>query len=350
MAAKSNSKVERGTWVYAMPIENVKVYPEVDREFCLDRVSFINPKKLPRIRKRLRIPEPLSALKGQVWYKDIFDRTDTLAVVRYTGEKSDAEVICPRLIREELIMLAGSNLGRVKRHHKIRVGVKGEMNSSKSLGSLFVNTSSGGQTYCHYQARWTRSLDLDGLWKKFTEEAFFMGLLRILRQEVTVADAWRKSLRRVAILLGQSMNANDVSTAFLANMIALEILLTRQGDKVDEALPRRTRAFLGWLENWEGSNVENQIREVYSTRCRVVHEGEMEAVTKQNLIFSDYLLLNLLTNITRFPDRYPSKDAVVEFTRLVEAEHLLGLPSGHRWQRFRAFNQLYTRRDIDAIA
>jgi hypothetical protein len=66
-----------------------------------------------------------------------------------------------------------------------------------------------------------------------------------------------------------------------------------------------------------------------------VHRGDREAITKDDLLFTDSLLLNLLMNIVNFPALFSSKQKVIEFGDKVQAEHVLGMRSKVRPKKFR---------------
>jgi hypothetical protein len=99
----------------------------------------------------------------------------------------------------------------------------------------------------HKLTKSPRQLILNGTWTRFQKKIYFNGLLRILRKTTPVAREWRNDLKKATILIGQSINSNDVPTAFLWNMVALEILLTRSNEKYLNNLPKRVEAFLGWV-------------------------------------------------------------------------------------------------------
>jgi hypothetical protein len=117
---------------------------------------------------------------------------------------------------------------------------------------------------------------LDTGWLRFQRDVLFLPLLRLLRGEVRVAKAWREEVRRAAILVGLSQAANSLADAFLWNMIALELLLTRQGDTVGDVLPSRAEALLGWSRNWVEDGLEIKIRAAYARRCLLVHQGDRD--------------------------------------------------------------------------
>ncbi|MGQ0602356.1 MAG: hypothetical protein ACT4QE_11770, partial [Anaerolineales bacterium] len=203
-----------------------------------------------------------------------------------------------------------------------------------------------------FQGRLTRSpqvLVLNQRWKTYQRQGFFLKLLKILTGKIRVSENWRKDLMRASVLVGQSLTSSDVTKAFSWNMIALELLLTRQGDKYTDVLPKRIEAFLGWVGYWLSDNYEEKIREVYRKRCDFVHQGNSDDITKRDLIFADDLLLNLLLNIVYYIEMFHSKEKIIEFADKVDAEHKLGQKSKVRPKRLRFYSRNYLESDFDEI-
>ena len=177
---------------------------------------------------------------------DFFEAGDTFAVVRVSGEPENFTPRCLEIIREELSILSVSQLGYHKRSQMGPLVAPGEVphsyitylavssQDSVRFGNFLERTALFGQVV------------LDGRWKNWQDEVFFTSLLKILGEETTVSKGWRKELRRVAAMIGESIGTSDLLKSFLWNWIALEMLLTRQDDRVEEMLPKRAEALLGW--------------------------------------------------------------------------------------------------------
>ncbi len=98
---------------------------------------------------------------------------------------------------------------------------------------------------------------------------FFSRLLDVLDKRIKVHGSWRQDLKRAAILIGKSLNSNDVSMSFLYNMIALERLLTTRGDKYAEALPERIERYrLDWVLELIAMRI---VFGIYKKRSEFVH-------------------------------------------------------------------------------
>ena len=132
-------------------------------------------------------------------------------------------------------------------------------------------------------------------------------------------------------------------------MIALEILLTEQGDRYTKILPERVEAFLGWIGFWEQNNFGERIKEVYRLRCGYVHDGKIEGITKKDLLFTDDLLFNIMFNLCNLSSLFESKKSIIEFSEKVKAEHILGIISKVRSKKLTFVSRSYNKKDYDEI-
>ena len=166
---------------------------------------------------------------------------------------------------------------------------------------------------------------MDHSCKKFQDLMFFPSLLKILRKETTIDEGWRDELCRVAVLVGESVGANDPFKSFLWNMIALEMLLTKDEKGMKDVLPRRMAALLDWISDWWTMDYPKLIGEAYDKRNMLLHQGQRDELTEWDVAFTDHLLFHALTNLVRAPKLFPSKESFMEFTEKIEAERTLGV-------------------------
>jgi hypothetical protein len=153
------------------------------------------------------------------------------------------------MVREALHLLCVSQLG-YSRRRQVRLAVpKGEEGHSY-VRFLFVRGRES-EPFGRYTPTATSPLNgmvLDGTWKRFQHQVLFTNLLKILQRQTKVEDSWRDDLRRAALLVGESVGANDLLKSFVWNIAALEPLLTKQDqEKVPDALRKRAEALLGWV-------------------------------------------------------------------------------------------------------
>jgi hypothetical protein len=336
-----------GRWTFITPIGNLELTKEIGGEFKIDQVLFVNRDKLTRIRKRIGLHRTISQFKTENWRRDFFDKHQTFAVIRRAGKPDDLRRTCYRIVKEELMLLNLSQLGYTRRRSVGHIALFGEHLRSTASFGFFENNS----PVTSIGSRITRGIDslvLDASWSNFQKEFFFSKLMRILHDKRSLARSWRKDLRKACLLVGQSLSTADVPIAFLLNMIALETLLTRQGDKYTDVLPSRLEAFLGWVGYWTTQQYPDRIKEVYKKRCAFVHDGSKEIKLK-DLLFTDDLLFNLLVNLTNLSKLFNSKDRIIEFADKVEAEHILGVRPKVRPKQLRFFSTQYSSQDLEDL-
>lgn len=335
-----------GEWSFVVPVSGVRLSKSVNNEFRIKRVLLVAKEKLPHIRKRLGLPEQISKMHKR--YKEFFVSADTFAVIRHSGVPQETKSTCRKIIQDELSILALSQLGFQRRRFGSHPSIKGFPTSGK-VTDLIMNTQDarsiiGGRLLGSFTP-----LHLDQRWKKYQKKVFYTKYLSILNEEIKVSKSWRKELERAAILLGQSQCSNDLTQSFLWNMIALELLLTRQGDKYTEVLPKRIEAFLGWVGFWDVDNYSDRIKEVYKKRSAFVHDGRRENITIKDLLFTDDLLLNLIVNLIQHIKLFESKDKVIEFSRKIEAEYILGVKPKIRPKTLQFISRHYTEKDYQEM-
>jgi hypothetical protein len=332
-----------GNWTFITPIGNLVLTDSVNNELRIDRVLFVTKNKLARIRKRLGLNKRLSEIKYRSPHTRFFEEAEAFAVVRARGKPSELRSKCLELVRDELSILALSQLGYSKRRSTGYLGMLGEHQAGR-IRNVFLNNNDASSLGQYRVTKSPSQLILDDTWKQYQEKVLFFDLLKILRQEIPVTSGWRNDLKRAAILIGLSTNSNDVPTAFLWNMVALEVLLTRQGEKYLDSLPKRVEAFLGWVS----PKLKERIPAVYKKRNAMVHNGS-RSITVDDLLFTDDLLLNLLMNLVSYPRLFRSKDDIVSFGERVEAEQKLGLKSKVRPTGLRFLSRQYDPEDYQEI-
>lgn len=336
---------EPGSWVYIAPVSGVTLTEAVNNEFHIQRVVFVSQSKLPRIRARLGIPQRISAFKRKDWV-EFFGKFETFAVVQQTGDPEQAKTTSRKLVRDGLAILSTSQLGFSKRQSGANPSI-GESHGSASLEAL-INTKDQRKILEGKRLGKLQPLVLDWRWNNYHKKMFFYKLLDILNRKTMVEPPWRDDLKRAAILIGQSQCSSDLAQAFLWNMIVLDLLLMKQGDKYD-VFPKGIEAFLGWIGFWEVNGYTTKIKEVYRKRNALVHAGKRDEIAVEDLLFTDDLLLNLLINIVHHPELFSSKEHIIGFAAKVEAEHLLEITSIIRPKTLRFVAPLYSEKDLREI-
>lgn len=346
-----NIREVHSKWIYVVPINNLELTTDINYEFRIDKVTFVDSKRLPYIRKRLGFPQTIGNIKNNKC-KFIIDRffegVKTFAILRLTGTPDDLEEEAIRRIREELSILSLSQLGFSRRRNNCFPQISQE-NPSGKRSFLIVNSENNTWIQANQTLGKVGVFILDKEWKQFHSNLYFPKLIKILRKDISIKNSWLEDLRNAAVLVGQSQCSVDVPQAFLWNMIALELLLTQSGDSCIEALPERAEAFLGWTGFWQEENYVQRIKAVYKKRCDFVHKGNRRLITLDDLFFTDTLLENLFLNIVCHIKIFQSKQDVIDFSKKVEAEHTLGIKTKVQPKTFRFLNPNYTKYDYEFI-
>lgn len=339
-------KETNGSWIFIVPVSNLILSKEIGQEYRIRDVTFISAEKLPYVRKKLGFPSPISKImKGHKGHlNNFFSENKTFAIVRITGRPIDFEFAALKKIREELEILSLSQLGYAKRRINFFPTISHEMVARRRS---YLSLESNGITWydSHERVGKIGDLVLDKSWYKFQKEIFFVKLIEIIRGENRIVkQTWSKELRKAVLLAGQSQCSIDLSQAFLWNMIALELLLTEEKDSYLKSFPKRVESFIGWSVNWEMDKFEDKINRVYKKRCEFVHRGERN-IELEDLFFTDDLLFNLLCNIVNHTNIFKSKTDIIDFSKRVEAEKLLGISPAVQPKTFKYLKRSYMESD-----
>lgn len=298
---------------------------DIGQDFQLIRVRLVHGDMLPRVRKRLGLGLSVSEIKKTIPGWDFFESAPAFAVVQQRGRYEEVERECLRIVREELSILALSQLGYRRRKQMGPIVAAGEI-SYPYAAYLAIDSTTQDRAGNMFKRTVPFAYSvLDGSWKRHQDAVFFTRLLKTLRGETKVECPWYWTLRRASVRVGESVGANDLFKSFLWNMVALEMILTTDENKGEmlEILPQRVGALLDWSAYWSAENYKQRIKDTYVKRNDLLHRGRRDELTAQDVAFMDYLL-NVLTNVVSHPKLFSSKQALVEFCQKVEAERTLG--------------------------
>lgn len=319
---------ENGTWVFLAPISNLILTKAINYEFRVDHVTFIESTKLSRVRKKFSIPHKISHIRSKNLFVDdeYFASTKVFATMRCTGLGTEVVEKFLDRVRDELAILALSQLGFSRRKNNATPFISGE-GLTNNLQYCLFNLSSDSIFSSSDKTYKMQDLVLDENWLKWSKRFIFYPLLRIIRGDTGISKSWRKNIINAAILAGKSQYTTEKAKCFLWNVIVLETLLTVQGDVYRDKLPKRVEAFLGWIDNWQTENFPKRIQDVYTKRCSFVHTGDSSLITIEDILFTDDLILNVLYNIVQHSKFFMSKDDLIKFSEKIEAEKTLGIKS-----------------------
>lgn len=332
---------ERGTWLFVAPIQNLIIRKDVNFEYRVDKVCFVDAKHFPLRRKRFGVPYRIGELKKKHHFiGDFFNGENTFATMRLTGNGDKLKDKFLKTVRDELAILALSQLGYSQRKNNSNPILAYNIKPSL-LSYLLINISPKKWALRNESLDKVNKLILEFRWNDFQNKFFFKDLIKIIRRETCVKTSWIKTIKNAAILAGQSQCSSDLPKCFLWNMIAIEMLLTEQGDNYTEALPERAEAFIGWTTKWKLSDYDNKIKQVYKKRCGLVHAGKLDNIKEEDLLFTDEILINILSNIIRHPEIFTNKEKLINFSEKIKAEHLLDIKPRVTPKSFKFINTNY---------
>lgn len=348
MSSIEKVKSQKGRWLLVAPISGLDITRDVGGELSIDKITFVSRNRLPHVRKRLGFPMTIGELRKKKWSHKFFDASNVYAVCNMGGKGSDKEKEFLEAVRKELAILSLSQLGYGRRRHNANLSVSSEIRPGH-LEYFMMNTVKQSWSMQNRVSGRFRTLRLDNHWKEFQQFGFFYELIDLLKGAGQVSDGWRRDIKNAALLAGQSQSSSDLPHAFLWNMIAIETLLTHRGDSYSTALPERVKGFIGWTIDWSVNNYEAKIEEVYRKRCGLVHAGQTDDLKVEDILFTDILLVNIFFNILKHIEIFKTKDNLIEFSKKVEAEHILGAKPKVRPRTISFINMRYSDRDYEGI-
>lgn len=340
------TELEFGKWIYITPIYNLEIADEINGEIKIGRVIFVDIKKVPYIRKRLGFPCVFSKINKDIVGKDFFNESKTFAILAFQGIPKEKKIECREIIEEAVHILSFSQLGYCSRRNNSQFGLIKQHSFTKNY---ILNKSKFKGTINMAVESKVLPFRLNKDWQKFHKYFFFFDLISIISSNNKMQKKWKETIIRAAEMAGKSMQSRDLEYCFLWNMIIVEMLLTEQGDKYSDSLPERAEAFIGWVGYWNENKFEEQIIELYKKRCQFVHDGNSNNISVEDVLFTDDLVFNLMWNIVKHINLFPSKKAIIDFSDKVKAEKLLSIKSKVQPKTLRFANRNLDSDELDRI-
>jgi hypothetical protein len=353
---KKNKADFDSNWIIIAPISGLWLSEAIQNELKVGNVIFVTKNKLPRIRKRLGIKKPVSklseiGLNNQNSIKeslnDFFKYSKTYAVLNFSGTPKENQNKNIRLIEEAINIISFSNLGYSTRKFNSKIHIKNSKyvlnNKTLVIDKKQLRLRLGNKSIHPIP------LELNERWKNFHGKFYFHKLLKLVNGEIKIKSKWKKTLISVAKLVGKSLNSHDIPESFLKNVIALEMLLVNQNEKIEEKIIERSRYLLEWCDEWEEKDIETKIKEMYKKRCDYVHDGKYDDIRKEDLIFTDDLIFNIYNNLLKNTDKIISKGKLIEFSYKYMCEKELNLKSKFQFGKFQYMSKTYEKSDLKNI-
>ena len=315
-----NTLQKNSDWLYISPVYNLEISKDLKGELTVGRVIFVDIKKLERIRKRIGLPVVLSKIDKKIPGVNFFKESKTFAIIQFRGIPEQKEFECRELIENAVAIISSSQLGYCNRNNNSQFGI---IKTRGTGNRFFINKNIFEAHLNKFKENKVLPFRLDKDWKEFHKKFYFFDLLKLISSSNKMQKKWKDTIIRAAKMSGKSMQSRDLEYCFLWNMIIVEMLLTEHGDKYSESLPKRTEAFIGWVGYWKEKKFEEKIQSLYKKRCQFVHDGNSKNISVDDVQFTDDLVFNLLWNIIKHIDLFPTKESVIVFSEKVQAEKLL---------------------------
>lgn len=278
--------------------------PPINGRWNVGDVSFVSRAQLIAALN----PPQLTNIPRPGVFQKITGDDSSFAVITLAGKPNELRRSVFRQLREAASILASTAAFYGRHRHVSGFGLKGYP-AFTAKHDRFIQTD--GTAFCGNwnQRGFLHPFVLDATWHEAITRSGIIDLFARI-EDTTLNANWRRQIRSGAAMLGRSLMSLDLADAFLLNVIGLETLLTRQGERNGKRLFRRIKGMTGWHLATARPNYENEIKSIHSVRCEIVHDSDYSNLTAELLLQADMYLANSLLNIVRLPAVFPDKDTL----------------------------------------
>lgn len=321
----------RRPWVFVCPIRNLVLDQSMGGELQVHRVQLVSSAKVRLIRRRLGLPVRVSALPGFIRKK--LGESETLAFLRPPIGTPDA--LEPQLwseVNQACHLLLASSwpyLVRSRRLYLSAFGPPGSSPKARRESSFICRQKAAGAASVEisHTSEWrvgVAPFRIDSEW--ISGQGFFYDLMGFLSDTSGVSKEWQQTVLRATACVGQSLKTIERGMALLLDFIALDALLLLKGERSSPTLYDRLAVLMGWTPAPDGTPLftEKELSDLCDLRHRLVHDGDSSDVKARDLVLADFLVLNLLANVSRLRSEIRSKEELLQLEQRVSARQLLG--------------------------
>lgn len=306
VATPTNVDDNHGIWMVIVPMFQLEISddPPINGRWDVGEVSFVSRAQLAATLN----PPTLTNLPRQSVWKRITEEDDGFAIITLTGTPNELRHSAFRQLREAASILASTAAFYGKRHQVSGFTLKGYP-AFTAKNDRFIQTD--GTAFCGNwnQRGFLHPFVLDANWHRAITQSGIIDLFARINDSTLSAD-WRRQIRSGAAMFGRSLMSLDLADAFLLDVIGLETLLTRQGERNGRRLYQRIKGMTGWHLRTARPKYEDEIRRIHDVRCEIVHDSDYSNLTIELLLQADMYLTNSLLNIVRLPAVFPDKAAL----------------------------------------
>ena len=333
------------------PVYGLALTPAVDCEVQIGRVTFIAAKKIPRVRQRLGFKHPVSHYKERLRNSQhgIFTNADTYAILKTNRDPADKNLSDEFREIQKAFWLFASSFASYSHRKNAAMSLRPPHDSMSIRDIAVFDRSTDGYNINYRFNAAKRPNTCEGFWKQNRKLFHFLDLQKIIEGKHRIDAKWKSSIVRASTLFGQSFLAKHLAEAFTYNMIAIETLLSEQGDSFPDSLVDRIIAIFGWLHEENSEPWELMIKRLYRLRCGYVHDGKSGDINGMDLYNADRLLLNLLANLCANTREIRSKADIIRLASELAAMSTLGMKP-KRKANFFYFTSAISQKELDEIS
>lgn len=339
-------------WTLLVPVYNLRISSDINREIQIGRILFVDTGKLPYIRKRLGIRNTIAELMNEkpVLFDDgrTLKETEVIAAIRTTWDGKRKFLKEYAELQDAINLLASSQMIYMKRSQFTSFGGPKTIAMQLKRYKIVENAKSKRIKTGWHRITPIQTFELDALWRVRTKTSFFQPVLRIYNIAGGISRKWAESLTRAGMLIGKSVLAETLWEAFLYNFVALEILLAQKGDKFPEVLIDRVSALLGWITDDRTDQFTEEITEIYRKRCDLFHDGFFREIEINDVLRVDHYVYNIYHNLARTLTVFPNKKTLIDFTTRYKAYRILERKVP-RPKQLQFLNRRYSEHDLTRL-
>ncbi len=316
-----------GRYGVFFPVFGLSLDDDIGNEFRFRRVLFISAKKIPRIRKRLGLPEVLSFYrKNCLSWKPILNEAQTYAWVPFSVNEKKIDISLERRLAQNAVWILSSSLFSRYDRHRYRLSIKPNIDNGIHESAFIFDLCKPEMQSSQGVLEPIQDYNLGKTEYAYLRGHFFSELIEVNSKNTPIKAKWLKLINRAASLAGRSYLADTLSDAFMYVMIAIEVLLSQRGDKHRDVIANRINSLFSWYFDNDDEEWKSIVNRLYNLRCDFVHDGKGDDLNGLDLYYAEIILRNLIRNICMNPSRFPTKGSIAAYAKKVEARRVLGLP------------------------
>ncbi len=298
------------TWQVVVPVTGLVVddRPPINGLWRVGDVRFMSP---AAAQAYLQPPTTYSSISQNAFdmLRGPAGHADALAIVQREGTPAELRPRVFTELREAVNILASTAAFWTSRHHNCGFALSGDPRFAAKTDT-FIDTTSAAWYRSAKTEGHVQPFELNAQWHNAISTAGIDRLFAVIDDQ-SIDAAWRRQIRASAAMLGQSMMSLKRADAFLFNVIGLETLLTRQGERNGTKLTQRIKGLTGWYLRSKRPTYEAEIKSIHQVRCAIVHDADYSNLTVEELLLSDLYLRNALLNVVLNARYFPTKDAMI---------------------------------------